>query len=115
MSAVAALAEPISPLAGVTIEQRSTHIFCQFEQARPVLSSAISNGGYMFADSILNLWVDGDSAVPLTPEQSLLAYGQTQGWTGTTVGMMTAASMKSFALLNAISKTWSWLWQSPRA
>lgn len=62
-----------------------------------VLSSAVLSGGMVRADHLLNLHVNGEGRCA-DPETTLARYSLAQGWTGTVVGMMTAASMKSLAV-----------------
>lgn len=81
-----------------TCEQTEDHIHVHFNQPRRVLSSAVLNGGLIEAYHILNLKVPKHSEDPETPEETLLNYGDNRNWLGTTVGMMTAASMQSFRI-----------------
>jgi adenosylcobinamide amidohydrolase len=70
------------------------HFALHWQGTRRCLSSAALNGGVCEANRLLNLKVSGaDSQQP--PEQTLQQYADSQGWTATTVGMMTAASMDS--------------------
>lgn len=64
---------------------------------RLCLSSAPLNGGLVSANRVLNLRVavePADSALQ-PPEQSLSEFAALNSWEGTTVGLMTAASMNS--------------------
>ena len=74
------------------------HIHVEFNQPHEVVSSAVLNGGVVQANHIVNMKVAKDFVATETPEQSLLNYGLAAGWNGTVVGMMTAASMKSFRI-----------------
>jgi adenosylcobinamide amidohydrolase len=74
--------------------------YCTVRFSRPldVLSSAILNGGKSRAMGWLNLRVTADAPAdkPLpAPEHTLREMAQHIGMSGPTVGMMTAASMKS--------------------
>jgi len=64
-----------------------------------VLSSAVLEGGFIHADSLVNLRVQGNCCRPeeglCTPEAVIADHCRVMGWQGRTVGMMTAASMKS--------------------
>lgn len=65
----------------------------------PVLGSCVLGGGLGLARHVVNLRVDanlsGPRAVFPDPAATLREYCQAQGWRGPTVGMMTAASMRS--------------------
>lgn len=83
-----------------TIEHTHRHLHVGFAFPRPVLSSAVLNGGRVSADHILNLRVvknrDGTRG-PFEPSTvTLERYGREKGWKGTLVGMMTAADAESF-------------------
>ncbi len=61
-----------------------------------VLSSAVLNGGLQKASALLNMRVEKHSPLPcLAPEQTLLNKAEELALPSPTVGMMTAASMKS--------------------
>jgi len=83
-----------------TIEHTAEHLHVSFPSPRPVLSSAVLNGGMAKADHILNLRVDKNRdglQGPFEPsEVTLENYSGKMGWKGRTVGMMTAAGMESF-------------------
>lgn len=66
------------------------HLYLGFDRPRPCLSSAPLNGGFRVVDQVLNLHVSGQP-VAEAPDVSLQAYATAAGWSGTTVGMMTAA------------------------
>ena len=87
---------PDDSLSGVVVEKTVQHIRLAFDQPRPVLSSAVLNGGFCLAQQILNLRVERDNDTEESPQTTLTRYCQYQGWPGQTVGMMTAASMNSF-------------------
>jgi adenosylcobinamide amidohydrolase len=102
MTVARKLIEPLALLPGIVIEQQPAHIHFVFDQLRPVLSSAVLNGGQIDARRIVNFRVDGDSQyLPNeTPQQTLQNYCLGQQWPGVAVGMMTAASMSSLRLLS---------------
>jgi adenosylcobinamide amidohydrolase len=87
---------------GAYLEHTTNHVHIAFDRPCPVLSSAVLNGGFTEARHIVNLKVDkgfSDSTNPWQPPQVTLAdYCRRCGWSGATVGMMTAASMNSFRL-----------------
>jgi len=72
----------------------------EFEQPTKILSSAILNGGIRLADHFFNTKVDanflGERTDFESPEITLANMAERLKWTGNTVGMMTAADMKSF-------------------
>ncbi len=61
---------------------------------RPCLSSAPLNGGLFHANRILNLRVNGEHTTA-PPETTLQYFANIQNWQGSTIGLMTAASMNS--------------------
>jgi adenosylcobinamide amidohydrolase len=90
---------------GVFVEGTARHIHVQFDTPRPVISSAVLNGGAIEASHILNLSVrnqiENGLKIAQPPDVTLAEYGRACGWSGTTVGMMTAASMQSFRVAQA--------------
>lgn len=83
-----------------TLQKTEDHIHVALPDARPVLSSAVLNGGWVQADHILNMRVpenfEGDHLDFQPPEVSLANYSQRLGLPGQVVGLMTAAPMTSF-------------------
>lgn len=88
---------------GCKIEHSGSHVHIHFDAPRPVLSSAVLKGGYVHADSLVNLKVQGRGCRPEdglhTPEEVIADHCRIMRWTGRTVGMMTAASMKSLRIV----------------
>jgi len=82
------------------IEHTADYVHVAFPSPRSVISAAVLNGGAVTADHILNLRVDKNRAGlegPFEPSEITLdRYCGQMGWTGTTVGMMTAADMTSY-------------------
>ncbi len=76
------------------VEHTDRHLCLSWPEDRPCLSSAIFNGGYCQARRVLNMQVNGEAAIQ-SPQDSLAEYAGRQGWSGTTIGLMTAASMES--------------------
>lgn len=77
-------------------QQSDGHLSLTWQGMRPCLSSAVFNGGYCEARSLLNLRVSGDPVSPqLTPEQSLHQAAEQRGLASPCIGMMTSASMTS--------------------
>lgn len=76
------------------------HLCLQWPGERSCLSSAVLNGGLARARRVLNLRVSG-AATEQPPEQALAQYCANQGWTGDSVGLMTAASMNSLRARSA--------------
>lgn len=79
-------------------EQTDDYIHVEFNTPHRVISSAVLNGGLVEASHILNLKVPKHSETPEAPITTLTKYCTNEGWKGTAVGMMTAASMGSFRL-----------------
>ena len=70
-----------------------------FQTPHLILSSAVLNGGLVEADHLVNLRVPKENPQPChTPEQTLQNFCNVNGWSGTTVGMMTSASINSFRI-----------------
>lgn len=78
------------------IECNDHHVVVHFACSRPMLSSAILNGGLLRADRIVNVKVPKVLDVCERPDVSLQRYCDNLQWAGKTVGMMTAASMTSY-------------------
>jgi len=74
------------------------HLHLAFPEPRRVLSSAVLNGGHVKADHVVNMKVPKTSDATEAPETTLKKYALKNGWKGTVVGLMTAASMDSFRL-----------------
>ncbi|MEM8497634.1 MAG: adenosylcobinamide amidohydrolase [Pseudomonadota bacterium] len=87
---------PIDALAGVNLDLNDQHAGLEFNTPYRCFSSAVLNGGAVWANQYLNLKVAKDVDVTdETPADSLEHYAHVLGHTGVTVGMMTAASIKS--------------------
>jgi len=82
----------------IFIEYSQECIHLEFTQELKVLSSAVYNGGLVNAHHLLNLKVPLNAVCCETPELSLQSYADKASWHGCVVGMVTAASMKSFAV-----------------
>jgi adenosylcobinamide amidohydrolase len=80
------------------LEHNSNHIHVEFGAPRQVISSAILNGGIVQAGHLVNLKVPKRLESHEAPEITLAKYCADAGWSGTIVGMMTAASMDSFRM-----------------
>ncbi|MFK5986005.1 MAG: adenosylcobinamide amidohydrolase [Pseudomonadota bacterium] len=81
-----------------SIEHTNNHIHVELHSPCIIISSAVLNGGIKQAKHIVNLKVSGNPIVTETPEQTVNHYCTENNWHGTTIGMMTAASMDSFRL-----------------
>ena len=90
---------------GVLLEHTAHHIHVRFNRPTQIVSSAVLNGGAVKADHILNLNVrdqyNKGLKVQQRPDLSLAQYCRNRCWSGTTVGLMTAASMDSFRMVQA--------------
>ncbi len=84
--------------AKLILDHTKNHVHITFPSPRPVISSAVLNGGFVEAGHIVNLKVPKRSFSPEAPEVTLEKYCVEKGWHGTVVGMMTAASMDSFRM-----------------
>tara|TARA_R110000772_G_scaffold149739_1_gene260417 strand:- start:36 stop:731 length:696 start_codon:yes stop_codon:yes gene_type:complete len=74
------------------------HIHIEFSVPHQVISSAVLNGGLVYADHIVNIQVPKCFAAPKSPQDALNEYCDDANWNGLRVGMMTAASMDSFRM-----------------
>ena len=74
----------------------------RFAEPRPVLSSAVVNGGLTRSRRWLNLYVDGNACGgQQAPVETVAAVCRENGWDDDTVAMMTAASMNSLRIRHA--------------
>ncbi len=86
----------------VLLEHNEQHVHLEFSHPRQVLSSAVLNGGLKIAHHILNLKVSKirqDNSALESPETTLDKYCIRNNWKGATIGMMTAASLKSLRIV----------------
>jgi adenosylcobinamide amidohydrolase len=90
------------------LKQTPEHICVGFSTVHPVLSSAVFNGGACAASNILIMKVaenfEGTKQIVENPENTLAEYCRQLQLSGTTVGMMTSASMDSFRLVSRSSQ-----------
>ena len=90
------------------LKQTSEHVCIGFSTERPVLSSAVFNGGVCAASNILIMKVaenfEGTKHIVENPENTLAEYCRQLQLRGTTVAMMTAASMDSFRRVSRSSQ-----------
>jgi len=90
------------------LKQTPAHIWVGFGTEHPVLSSAVFNGGPCAASNILIMKVAenfaGTKQIAETPENALAEYCSRLRLGGTTVGMMTSASMDSFRRVSRSSQ-----------
>ncbi|MCP4630081.1 MAG: adenosylcobinamide amidohydrolase [bacterium] len=89
--------------AGVLLDRTADHIHVELDTPCSIVSSAVLNGGLVKANHILNLNVKNQSIKKIDighcPDIILAKYCQNHGWPGRTVGMMTAADMSSFRMV----------------
>ena len=87
-----------SQLTNVTVSEHHVHL--HFDSPVEVISSAVLNGGQIRANHILNLKVaasaNDEKLILPPPDITLINYAESNGWKGTSVGMMTSALMSSF-------------------
>jgi len=81
------------------LEHTKNHIHIELSIPHQVVSSAVLNGGMVQANHIVNMKVPKDGPGTESPELTLSKYCADSGWSGTAVGMMTAASMDSFRMI----------------
>lgn len=90
------------------LKQTSDHICVSFSTEHPVLSSAVFNGGGCAASNILIMKVaenfEDKKQVAVKPEKTLAKYCKQLQLNGTTVGMMTSASLESFRQVSRSSQ-----------
>lgn len=82
----------------ILFNQTESHIHLEFTTTFNVLSSAVLNGGFQEANHIVNLKVPKESYKIEKPDITINNYCIQYNWKGSTVGMMTAASMKSLRI-----------------
>ena len=80
------------------LDHTQNHIHVEFCTPHQVISSAVLNGGIVQARHLVNLRVPKHWESREAPEVTLAKYCSDAGWSGTIVGMMTAASMDSFRM-----------------
>jgi adenosylcobinamide amidohydrolase len=85
-----------------TLEHTQNHLHIDFKGPHKIISSAVLNGGFISANHLLNMKVAKDSSANEPPDITLSNYCSAAGWTGTAVGLMTAASMDSFRMAKEI-------------
>mgnify|MGYP000121774641 FL=1 len=89
------------------LEVTENHVHIEFLKPVEILSSAILNGGFTNASNIVNMKVrqnknpDSHKNFP-SPEITIKEYIESKKWRGKSVGMMTAANMKSFRSSRAV-------------
>lgn len=81
-------------IAGIELVRDERWNALVFDPGRPVLSSAPVNGGDVLAARVINLHVDGADAMAQCedPEGTFAALVHGQGWSGSTVGLMTGVA-----------------------
>lgn len=88
-------------LQNMKLDVNMNHVHLQFDSPVEILSSAVLNGGYIWASHILNMRVpknvEENEMELLPPSVTLRKYMDKHNLKGTSVGMMTAASMDSFS------------------
>jgi len=90
------------------LKQTPENVCVEFSTEHPVLSSAVFNGGACHASNILIMKVaenvEGTKQIAENPENTLAEYCRQLQLSGTTVGMMTSASMDSFRRVSRSSQ-----------
>ncbi len=82
----------------VSLTHTQSHIHVEFSIPHQVMSSAVLNGGLVYADHLVNIKVPKCLTSPSSPQLTLAKYCEDANWHGNSVGMMTAASMDSFRM-----------------
>ena len=90
---------PIALTRYATLEHSQNHVHVELSLPHQVVSSAVLNGGMVQANHIVNMKVPKSDPGAELPELTLAKYCAESGWSGTAVGMMTAASMESFRMI----------------
>ncbi|WNO07972.1 adenosylcobinamide amidohydrolase [Teredinibacter sp. KSP-S5-2] len=90
---------PVELTQYASIEHCNTHIHVEFNTPHQVVSSAVCHGGLVLADHIVNMKVAKNTSTIESPDLTILKYAKGNGWNGTVVGLMTAASMRSFRMV----------------
>ncbi len=80
------------------VEHTPNYVHLQMVKPCRILSSAVLNGGFTEAEHILNLKVPLKADYCVSPEETLRIFTENLNYRGTTVGLMTAASMETFTL-----------------
>lgn len=89
----------ISFLPGAWLEHCCDWVTVRFDAPCLALSSAVVGGGLISAHRWLNLRVSGDSTDELeSPAATLAEVSRSRDWEGVSVGMLTAASMRSLRI-----------------
>lgn len=83
---------------GIQLERNDEYVRLVFSSFRTVLSSAVLNGGFHKARQILNLKVAQAYSGDETPQQTLARCCSQFFPSSDSIGLMTAASMRSFEL-----------------
>ena len=87
----------------IFVEQTADYIHLNFSISHQMISSAVLNGGLVTADHIVNLRVNTDfkpgENLSDPPDKVLSEFSKSMNWEGVTVGLMTAASMDSFRII----------------
>ena len=90
----------MSLMPGVRLSRREELVRVSFAQPYSALSSAVLNGGYCAASNFLNVRVPKHSPDPAEdPQITLQRLSSQLHCVGTTVGMMTAASLDSLRVM----------------
>lgn len=76
------------------------HLYFALDIPHQVISSAVLNGGECYADHVVNMRVPEINCEDMSelPATTISNYCLANAWHGTSVGMMTSASMKSFRM-----------------
>lgn len=84
----------------IVAEHSPDHLYLALHIPHQVISSAVLNGGECYANHVVNMCVPEikceDIAEP--PAATISSYCSKNDWRGTSVGMMTSASMETFRM-----------------
>ncbi|MBB1488843.1 adenosylcobinamide amidohydrolase [Oceanospirillum sediminis] len=80
------------------LHHTQNYLHIVFDRPHQILSSAVCNGGLVWADQMLNLKVPAYTDTAGSPVKTLIDYADSLGGKGRLTGMMTAASMNSFRM-----------------
>ncbi len=84
----------------IVAEHSPDHLHLALHIPHQVISSAVLNGGECYADHVVNMYVPEIDCEDITelPATTISNYCSANAWHGTSVGMMTSASMTSFRM-----------------
>ena len=83
---------------GITYQLTDDYLTIVSDEPMEMLSSAVFNGGYTESTRISNVRVRSNRGEDCVLKDGFMAFCRKYDWEADTVGLMTAAYMKSFAV-----------------